>query len=367
MRIERRRFLWGLAAVGGTLMTGCEVMQTRTQATLGRRSDGGPVIDIHAHWFPPEWVQLLEKEGPANGMTIGQNERGQMTFAVPGMTRIFLPTYVDLGIRLKAMDQTGVDVHALSMTNPMVYWAPPAFGLKLSQVYNDALVKAYQQYPRRFVGLAMLPMQASDLAVKELDRLAKLPGIHGVYMATHINGTNLDEQRFFPVYAKCEELEWPVFLHPINPVGVERMRRYYLRNFLGNPYDTGIAAASLIFGGVMDIFPRLDVVLPHAGGTLPALIGRMDHGMTVRPEVKHMKRPGTAYLRRFHYDTVGHSSQFMKYLLGLVGADRLVLGSDHPTDMGYVQPVDWLDKFVELPERERNLILGGNAARLLRL
>jgi aminocarboxymuconate-semialdehyde decarboxylase len=367
MKFGRRDFLRGLAAASGALMTGCAVTQTRTQPTLGRRTDGGPVIDINAHWFPAEWVNLVGIEGAANGAKIGRNEDGLMTVAVPGMTQVFRPEYTELDARLKAMDASGVDMQALSLTVPMVHWAPPAFGLRLSQVYNDALIKVYRQYPRRFVGLASLPMQAPDLALRELTRISDIPGIHGVYMATHVNGTNLDEQRFFPVYSKCEELGWPIFLDPINPVGAERMRRFYLGNFLGNPYDTGIAAASLVFGGVMDIFPRLDVVLPHAGGTFPALIGRMDHGTTVRPETRHMKRPPSSYLRRFYYDTISHHAPMMVNLIGLVGADRVVLGSDHPADMGYVRPVDWLDRALVLPAKERDLILGGNAARLFKI
>jgi aminocarboxymuconate-semialdehyde decarboxylase len=186
-------------------------------------------------------------------------------------------------------------------------------------------------------------------------------------MATHVNGKNLDEKELFPVYAKCEELGLHVFLHPVNPVGAERMRRYYLRNFLGNPYDTGIAAASLMFGGVMDAFPRLEVILPHGGGTYPALIGRMDHGVTVRPETKHMTRPPSAYLRRFHYDTITHHVPLMRYLLGMVGAERVVLGSDHPADMSYEAPVRWVDGVTGMSARDRDLILGGNAQRLLRL
>jgi aminocarboxymuconate-semialdehyde decarboxylase len=265
------------------------------------------------------------------------------------------------------MDEQGIDMHALSLTSPMVYWAPPALGLKLSQVYNDELVRAHQEYPRRFVGLASLPMQAPELAVQELERVGRAPGIRGVYLATHVNGKNLDEKEFFPVYAKCEELGLHIYLHPVNPIGADRMRRYYLRNFLGNPYDTGIAAASLMFGGVMDAFPKLEVVLPHAGGTYPALIGRMDHGTTVRPETKHMTRPPSAYLRRFHYDTISHHVPLMVYLVRLVGADRVVLGSDHPADMSYQAPVAFVDRVPELSARERDLVLGGNAQRLLKL
>jgi aminocarboxymuconate-semialdehyde decarboxylase len=338
---------------------------TPMQTIHHRRSDGGPVIDIHAHWHAPDFVALLEKEGAKNGAEIGRNDRGFVTLRVPGIRSVFQPQYMDLDMRLERMDEAGVDIHALSLTSPMVYWAPPEFGLQLSRVYNDSLAAAHQQHPDRFLGLAMLPMQAPALAVQEAERAATLPGIRGVYMATHVNGMNLDEESLFPVYAKCEALGLPIFLHPVNPVGAERMRRFHLRNFLGNPYDTGIAAASLVFGGVLDAFPRLEVVLPHAGGTFPALIGRMDHGTTVRAETRHMKQPPSAYLRRFHYDTISHHHPMIRYLIGLVGADRVAHGSDHPADMWYVQPVDFIDRLEELPARERDLMLGGNAARLL--
>ncbi len=362
--MQRRQFLGSLAAASGALITGC----TTTAQTPGtRRSDGGPVIDIHAHWHAPDFVNLLEKEAGANGAKAGRNDLGMVTFMAPGLGSVFQPQYIDLNIRLKAMNEIGVTMHALSLTSPMVYWAPPAFGARLSQVYNDSLVKAHEQHPTRFVGLASLPMQAPELAVQELNRIAKFKAIRGVYLATHVNGKNLDDKSFWPVYAKCEELGFHVYLHPVNPVGAERMRSYYLRNFLGNPYDTGIAASSLLFGGVMDAFPKLEVILPHAGGTFPALIGRMDHGTTVRPETKHMTRPPSEYLRRFHYDTISHHKPLMKYLVELVGADRVVLGSDHPADMSYERPVDFVDKLTEFSTRERDLILGGNAQRLLKL
>lgn len=223
-------------------------------------------IDTHAHWFPPEWVELLAKEGGNNGAKIGRNDRGQVTFAVPGIRSKFQATYIELGLRLKMMDDARVDIHALSLTSPMVYWAPPEFGLKLSQVFNDACAAAHLKYPNRFVGMATLPMQNPNLAVQEADRAAKLPGIRGIYPATHVNGKNFEDKSFWPVYERCEALGLPIFLHPVNPVGAERMQGYHLRNFLGNPYETGIAAASLMFGGVMDAFPKLDVMLPHAGG-----------------------------------------------------------------------------------------------------
>jgi aminocarboxymuconate-semialdehyde decarboxylase len=153
----------------------------------------------------------------------------------------------------------------------------------------------------------------------------------------------------------------------VSPVGKERMMKYHLGNFLGNPYESGIAAASLVFGGVMDAFPKLDVMLPHAGGTFPWLIGRMDHGTTVRAECKHMTKPPSSYLRRFHYDTITHSDQILMNLIQLVGVDRVVMGSDCPADMSYTRPVDVVERLKDLSSNERDAIVGGNAAKLLRM
>lgn len=326
-------------------------------------------IDTHAHWFPPEWVELIRTEGEKHGARTTKNERGHLTVEAPGIALRgnFLPTYVELAERLKLMDAARVDMHALSLTSPMVYWAPPEFGLKLSQVYNDACAAAHLKYPQRFVGMMMVPMQAPELAVQEIERAAKLPGVRGVYMATHVNGKNLDEEAFWPVYAACEKHGLPIFLHPVSPVGTERMRKYHLGNFLGNPYETGIAAASLMFGGVMDKYPKLDVMLPHAGGTFPHLIGRMDHGTTVRAECKHMTKPPSSYLRRFHYDTITHSDSILLNLIRQVGADRVVMGSDCPADMSYTQPVQVIERMGDLTAGEREAIVSGNAARLLRV
>jgi aminocarboxymuconate-semialdehyde decarboxylase len=260
-----------------------------------------------------------------------------------------------------------VDVHFLSLTTPMVYWAPPAFGLALAQCYNDAASAAHGRHPERLYAFAMLPMQAPELALKELERAAKLPGMRGLYLATNVNGTELDDKAFWPIYAAAEALGWPIFLHPVDTIGRERTQRFYLRNLLGNPYDTGVAAAHLIFGGVLDAFPRLEVNLPHAGGALPGLIGRLDHGARVRPELRHMKAPPSAYLRRFTYDTIGHDDRINLNLVRLVGADRVLLGSDYCFDMGLAAPVQTVNRLTGLSQAERDQILGGNAARLLGL
>ena len=322
-------------------------------------------IDIHAHWFPAEWVRLMEQDAGRFGAKLQRTPKGyQVTTQL--LTNVFTDEFVDLDRRLAGMDRTGVDVQLLSLTSPMVYWAPGEFGLALAQVFNDCASAAHRKHPKRLFGAAMLPMQAPELALKELERAAKLPGMRGIYLATNVNGTELDDKSFWPIYAKCEEMRWPVFLHPVDTIGRDRTQRFYLRNLLGNPYDTGVAAAHLIFGGVLDAFPRLEVNLPHAGGTLPGVIGRLDHGARVRPELAHMKQPPSAYLRRFTYDTIGHDDRVNLNLVRLVGADRVVLGTDYCFDMGLAAPVETVNR-LGLTPAERDQILGRNAARLLGL
>jgi aminocarboxymuconate-semialdehyde decarboxylase len=323
-------------------------------------------IDIHAHWYPQEWLNLFEKDGPQEDAALERTSSGYKVKA-KHITNAFDEKFVDLQDRKKQMDARGIDVHALSLTTPMVYWASPAFGLALSQAFNDAASAAHRKDPQRFVGLAMLPMQDPALALKELERAAKLPGMRGLYLATNINNLELDEKRFWDVYGKCEELGWTIFLHPVDTVGQDRTKRYYLKNLCGNPYDTGIAAAHLIFGGVLDRFEKLEINLPHAGGTMPGLIGRWDHGTKVRPELKHMKRLPSEYLRRFTYDTIGHSDQINANLVRMVGADRVTLGSDYCFDMGLDDPLATLGRIAGISEEEKKLIQGKNAARLLRL
>ena len=330
------------------------------------RRYAGLTIDTHAHWYPQEWIDLVRKDGPRQGATVEQSAAGYK-FVGEKLVNAFSEEFVSLELRLGGMQRQGVDMHALSLTTPMVYWATPAFGLALAQVYNDAASAAHQKHPNRFVGLAQVPMQDPALALKELERAAGLPGMRGLYLATNIDGRELDDRAYWDIYAKCQDLGWPIFLHPVYTIGGERFKRFYLKNLLGNPYDTGIAATCLIFGGVLDEFPTLEINLPHAGGTLPGLVGRLDHGTKERAELKYMKQLPSAYLRRFTYDTIGHDDQINRNLIRQVGADRVLLGSDYCFDMGLQEPVHTVERLSDVSEAERDLILGQTAARLLRV
>jgi aminocarboxymuconate-semialdehyde decarboxylase len=204
--------------------------------------------------------------------------------------------------------------------------------------------------------------------VAELERSARLPGVRAVYLGTNVNGRELSDPAFAPVFERCQEYELPVLLHPLNVVGSARLSPFYLGNLLGNPFDTAVAAAHLVLGGVLDKFPRLQVCLPHAGGALPYLFGRLQHGQRVRPEARdRARRPFGAYLRRFTYDTISHSPEALRYLISLVGADRVMIGSDFCFDMGYERPRDIVTKRLGLKAADQARILRGTAARLLGL
>jgi len=325
-------------------------------------------IDTHAHFFPEAYIDLIAKHGARCGTTVTKDDQGRIFIQVGLLLRTgpIVPAFYDPEARLAEMDREGVDVHVLSLTQPMVYWADDALGLDLCIAFNDAVSEAHRKHPKRIYGFATLPMQNPNLALRELERAAKLPGIRGVYMATVVRDRDLSDRSFWPVYARCEALGLPIFLHPMM-VNNERMKQYYLINLLGNPFETAIAASHLIYGGVMDAFPNLEVSLPHAGGALTGLRGRLDQGWHTRPECKHLPRPPSEYLKRFTYDTISYNVDLLSDLVKLVGADRVMMGTDYCFDIAYTEPVQIVERTSGLSDAERVQILSGNAARLLKL
>jgi len=327
-------------------------------------------VDVHAHFFPERFLALVEAQGAPAGAAVDRSDpRGPALAVGKQRTPPLEARYYDLPKRIASMDRQGVQVQALSLTVPMIYWAPGELGSRLARAFNDACSEAHQAYPDRFVGCAMLPMQEPARALEELERAARLPGIRAVYMGTNINGRELSDPELFPVFERCAQLGLPVLLHPIRVIGAERLQPFYLQNLLGNPFDNAIAAAHLVFGGVLDRLPKLQVVLPHAGGAFPYIAGRLERGQKVRPEAqKRARRPVRAYLRRFGYDTITHDPRALRYLVDTVGADRVMLGSDFCFDMGYERPrAIVLNRAVGLTRRDQSRVLRNNAARLLQI
>lgn len=327
-------------------------------------------VDVHAHFFPEAFIRGVEEDGAVFGAGVDRsNPLGPAIVVSGSRTAPLEARYWDLDLRIRSMNRQGVAVQALSLTAPMVYWADGATGSRLSAAFNDAASAAHVAYPDRFVGCAMLPMQDPARALAELERAAKLPGIRGAYMGTNVGGRELSDPTFFPIFARAAALKLPVLLHPLRVVGAERLTPFYLGNLLGNPFDTAIAAAHLVFGGVLDRLPTLEVCLPHAGGALPYLHGRLRHGQGVRPETKGVaKKSFSAYLRRFSYDIISHDAGALRYLVGTVGADRVMLGTDFCFDMGYERPLAIIQASATgLSRKDQDRVVRANAARMLRL
>ena len=325
-------------------------------------------IDIHAHFIPAGYLAALEEHGYPLETVYSTAEPGSALRAGAHTHRLRDRAFVDLELRIAAMDAQGVAVHAMSVPPPYVFARDGALLTRLARTFNDAASEAHRAYPDRLVGLAALPVHDPGAAIAELERAARLPGIRGVGLGTRFAERNLSDRAFFPLYERIVALKLPVFLHyaPLCVIGHDdRLSQYHLANLIGNTTETAIAAAHLIFGGVLDAFPGLEVCLPHSGGTFPILVGRFDRGHAVRPECSHLPHPPSHYLRRFTYDTVCHSAKIMSFLVDLVGVDRIVLGSDYCFDMGYERPLQMVEALPGLSDADRRAIAGDNAGRLL--
>jgi aminocarboxymuconate-semialdehyde decarboxylase len=366
--LSRRRVLQaGFAATAaGALGTAGDAL-AQADRPAASRTNPVRVIDTHAHYFPKAYLDIFNAEGSRFGAEFHTTDQS-FFYKTSGQTSGLLPLkFIDLSQRLADMDAQGVAVHALSLTGPMVYWADAEVSHKLSREWNDAAVAAHNAYPDRFVVLATVPMLDPDRAIDELNRVSKLPGVRGIYMGTNIEGRDLDDPLFEPIFTRIEALDMPVFLHPLGPpIGGKRLQPNSFTNLVAFPFDTTIAACHLIFGGVLDKHPKLAVNLPHAGGVLPTLIGRLDHGFKVIPQAKRMAQTPSAYLRRFTYDIIAHSKPVMEFVMSQVGTDRIMLGSDYCFDVGYEHPVQFVEQLSLSPE-ERMMILNGTAAKLLKI
>jgi aminocarboxymuconate-semialdehyde decarboxylase len=363
--VSRRQLLkTGLATAAVAAAGGSGAALTQSQAPRALSSDS-PVIDIHAHYFPETYLDLVADDGKRFNAEYHMTDKGFFIKTPAGSNGPLPARFIDLKARIADMDRQGVGVQAISLTAPMLYWGDAELSTKLAKAWNDAATAAHQAFPTRLVSFLTLPMLYPDRALDELNRASRLPGMRGVYMGTNIGSHDLDDPLFEPILARIEALDLPIFLHPVD-IGGDRLKPFFLSNLIGNPVDTAIAACHLIFGGVLDRHPKLQISLPHAGGVLPILIGRIDQGWRVRPELKNLPHAPNTYLSRFTYDTITHSKAIMEFVIKEVGSERIMLGSDYCFTMGYDQPVQFLEQ-VDLASTQRKMILGGNAARLLKL
>lgn len=326
-----------------------------------------PVIDVHTHILAEDTIRLLQKEAPAIDLKLRAVDAESAVLEVAGVAyKPFPRGGFDNARRLKDMDATGIDIQVLSGTpQTYLYNQDSALTAATAALQNDQIAALVAAHPTRFLGIATLPMQAPEKAAAELKRAMRDKGLRGAMIGSNINGKNLDDPALEPFWAMAAELGAFIFIHPVGVAGADRLKSYYLVNLIGNPVDTTIAAACLVFGGVLDRHPTLKICLAHGGGFVPYQQGRWIHGWKVRPEpqvtLKHSPEPD---LSHFIYDTITHSDASLEFLVKTAGANRVLLGSDYPYDMGIYDGVQRVHA-LPLSETDRAAILGGRAAALL--
>jgi aminocarboxymuconate-semialdehyde decarboxylase len=322
-------------------------------------------IDTHTHILTEETAALLSKAGVR--VTISPIDQSSATLDVGGTVYRPFPTGgFDIAHRLRDMDAMGVDVHVLSATpQTYLYSQEPVLGLTLAAIQNDQMAKHIAAHPDRFWGIATLPMQEPKRAADELKRAMTKLGLRGSMFASNIMGKNLDDPSFEPVWATAEEFGAFIFIHPNNVAGADRLKSYYLQNLIGNPLDTTIAAACLMFGGVLDRHPKLKICLAHGGGFTPYQAARWEHGWAVRPEPKkNVPKQPKNIVGRFMYDTILHSAPVLEFMIAQAGADHVLLGSDYPYDMGMMDCVKHV-RSLKISDADKTKILGSRAETLL--
>ena len=325
------------------------------------------VIDMHNHFIAPEVIDHLARDGRRYATRIVEREGRRFFLIQEKAMRPIDGAISNAGARLVDMAREGIDRQAVSCVPFLMYPdVDTALGLAIAQVNNDAMAALAAKDAAHFVPLASVPMQNPAAAAGELERAAKL-GLRGVEIPPKVIERHLDESDFEVFWEAAESLCMVVCIHPFEAAPTGALARYFLGNLVGNLYDTGLAAALLIYGGVLERHPKLRIVLYHAGGALPALVGRLDMGYRLVAECRDaIPRPPSTYVSQFHFDIIAHNREMLGHLVKSYGAERFVIGTDYPLPAGLAHPLEEV-KALGLNANDEEKILGLNARELLRL
>ncbi|EKX62048.1 amidohydrolase family protein [Streptomyces ipomoeae 91-03] len=342
--------------------------------TAGGAAVTVPTVDVHAHVLLPQVEEAVAGHpGLAKARDLDARRNGPAALAVNGpMVGARVPKLTDVALRLAAMDAAGVDAQLVSPSpNHYHYWADPQLAETVCRLANEGTAAHCAKAPDRLHGLGLVPLQHPDLAVALLDH-ALDQGLRGVEISSHAPGPDgtreveLSDPRLTPFWARAEETGALVFLHPFGCTLDERLDRWYLSNTVGQPTENAVALSHLIFSGALDRHPGLKLVAAHGGGYLPTHIGRSDHAWRARPDARDCAREPSDYLKQLYFDSLVHDPHVLRQLIRVAGADRVLLGSDFPFDMGTEDPLDAL-RAAHLTEHDFHAVRGGNAAALLNL
>ena len=326
-------------------------------------------VDIHTHILPSDWPNLRERYGYAGFMQLDVVDGCGRMMRDGELFRRVDPNLWDESTRLAECDQDHVDVQVLSTVPVMFsYWAEPEDTLDLSIFLNDHIAGAVDRYPRRFVGLGTVPMQEPELAARELERCVKTLGFPGVEIGTHVNNINLDNPMFDPVWETANDLGAAVFVHPWDMMGMEQLRKYWMPWLVSMPAETSRAICSLMMGGILERFPKIRFAFAHGGGSFPATLGRISHGFAVRPDLCQIETttPPEELVPQLYFDSLVHDEHTLRFLVDMVGADRIALGTDYPFPLGEHRP-GLLIESARLNAEVKERLLSGTALDWMRL
>ena len=323
-------------------------------------------IDVHNHFYPKAYMEELSKGG--GYARVERDAQGRLLIHYEGDYNIVVGPHIDIEERLKAMDRCGIEMHVLTLTTPSVEREAPEKGVKLAELANDGFSQVVEKYPERFQAFAALPLQVPEAAAEELERAVRELGLRGGTLMTNVDGKPLDLDEFMPVYEKAVELDVPLFLHPTSPINSRAMEDYRLVPILGFGVDTSLAVLRLVFSGVLKKLPRLKLIASHLGGVYPYLRGRIETGFNAYPECKvNIDEPPSTYLKKIWMDSIIYDEDVLMSTLAYTGAEKIVLGSDHPHQIGDMANAIGRIERLDISDEDKERILWKNAAELLKL
>jgi aminocarboxymuconate-semialdehyde decarboxylase len=326
-------------------------------------------IDIHTHILPENWPDLNKKYNTKGFVTIEHHKDCCAKMMIDGnVFREIQDNSWDPNIRMKDCEENNITLQVLSTVPVMFhYWANPEHTYDLSRYLNDHICKVTHEYPKRFVGLGTIPMQDTKLAIKELERCINELDLLGIEIGTHIHGRNLDDENIFEILQAAEALGAAIFVHPWDMLGRDRMAKYWLPWLVGMPAETSLAICSLIFGGVFEKLKNLRVCFAHGGGSFPYTFGRIEHGFDVRPDLVAVDNDihPREYLGKFYLDSLVHEKKALEFMVGLIGEDKVIMGSDYPFPLGEKQPGKLIESTFDNNPTLIDKLLWKNAAEFL--
>lgn len=344
----------------------CAAARTSARKVI-KRDRRSLAVDLHCHVHTPAADELAKSQKHGDALARYGNKR---TEDHQRKLREQLDRKLtSIEQRIRDMDKMRIDVQAIS-SSPLQYYygIDPELGRQTSRAINERLAEVAGSNPERFVALGTAPMQDPKAAVTELEYCMKKLGFRGMEIGTNVAGVEIADRRYERFWRQAEALGAVIFLHPIGFTEPNRLTQHFLTNIIGNPLDTTVALAHIVFGGVLERYPRLKIVVAHGGGYMGHYPARMDHAYKVRPECHdHITRAPSHYMKKMYYDTMVFDEKQLEHLVNLWGADHVVIGTDYPYDMGYYKPVEFVEGTTSLSDAEKDAIIGGNAAKLLGL